>query len=67
MAPLMEDQPYYLPDNWGCPHRCPFCNAAIESPGIGFMAHLEDSESCKRGFRIWRDHVSDDMSGGWGG
>lgn len=54
-------------ESWTDPNRCPFCGAGLDSPGAGFVAHVEESPECEAAFGTWRDRVSDDLAGGWSG
>lgn len=49
------------------PGQCPFCGTELASPGAGFMRHVETEPECRDAFETWRDHVTDDMRGGWAG
>ncbi|SFR43550.1 DUF7501 family protein [Halogeometricum limi] len=52
---------------WDDPNRCPFCLDELADPGSGFVAHLDESPVCKRGFDTWRTTVANDMRGEWSG
>ncbi|MFB6121343.1 MAG: hypothetical protein ABEJ68_09535 [Halobacteriaceae archaeon] len=53
--------------SWSDPNECPFCGERLESPGEGFMIHIEESPDCDADFDTWRDRVSGDMAAGWSG
>lgn len=55
------------PTNWSDPSTCPFCGAALESPGAGFVDHLDESPACDKGFGNWKEHVAGDLGGEWSG
>jgi hypothetical protein len=54
-------------ETWNDPDRCPFCGDALTSPDTGFMAHITERPSCDDAFGTWREHVREDVAGGWGG
>jgi hypothetical protein len=56
-----------MPTNtsWADPESCPFCDAALASPGAGFVDHVADHPDCARRFEDWRDCVGGDVRGGW--
>ncbi|WP_129112748.1 DUF7501 family protein [Halegenticoccus tardaugens] len=52
---------------WNDPERCPFCGAALEDGGAGFIAHVEARPSCAERFERWRAMVASDIGGEWSG
>jgi hypothetical protein len=54
-------------ETWTDPDRCPFCGGALSSPGVGFIAHIEERPECRAAFDTWRDRVGEDVVGGWSG
>ena len=54
-------------ESWNDPNRCPFCGAALASPGAGFIDHVDDSPACETEFEHWRENVAGDVTGGWSG
>lgn len=62
-----SQQPSEVAYTWEDPNRCPFCRSELDDPGAGFLAHLEESSVCERGFETWRTSVADDMRGEWSG
>lgn len=62
----MSVDPNHSP-TWSDPSSCPFCGAALASPGAGFVDHIHASEACEDSFEVWRDNVSGDLKGGWSG
>jgi hypothetical protein len=54
-------------ETWSDPSRCPYCGATLDSPGAGFVDHLDDADDCERRHGRWRDRIDDDMRGGWAG
>lgn len=54
-------------ESWSDPYHCPFCGAALASPGSGFVSHVEDNPECDDAFDAWRDRIGGDMAGGWSG
>lgn len=50
---------------WADNHVCPFCDAELASPGVGFIDHVDDSAECADSFDDWRSNVADDVRGGW--
>lgn len=53
--------------SWTDPDRCPFCDERLDSPGAGFVDHVEESPECEAEFGTWRDRIGDDVAGGWSG
>jgi DNA-directed RNA polymerase specialized sigma subunit len=53
--------------DWDDPERCPFCGATLTDPGVGFVEHIEESETCNLGFEQWRENVAGDVGGEWSG
>ncbi|NHN47879.1 hypothetical protein G9464_09745 [Halostella sp. JP-L12] len=53
--------------DWDDPDRCPFCGAALADGGAGFMDHVEGNDDCRQRFGEWRDAISGDVGGEWGG
>lgn len=54
-------------ETWTDLHRCPFCGEYIPSPGKGFMIHISEAAECDADFEMWREHVAEDIQGGWTG
>jgi hypothetical protein len=52
---------------WTDPAQCPFCETELESPGAGFVRHIETSSRCKEHFDLWRDRIRGDMRAEWSG
>lgn len=52
---------------WSDTEACPFCGTGLADPGAGFIDHLDDSDTCERGFDEWRQQIAGDMKGGWSG
>ncbi|WP_101294228.1 DUF7501 family protein [Halegenticoccus soli] len=52
---------------WSDPERCPFCGAALEDGGAGFIAHIDDRPACAGRFERWRTQVASDIEGEWSG
>jgi hypothetical protein len=52
---------------WSDPEQCPFCGDEIDSPGVGFVDHVDEAPDCESEFETWRQRVTDDVAGCWGG
>jgi len=52
---------------WSDPNHCPFCDGELESPGAGFVDHLDDSSDCEADFETWQSRIAGDVPGGWSG
>jgi len=52
---------------WSDPNHCPFCDSELESPGAGFVDHLDDSPGCEADFDTWQSRIAGDVPGGWSG
>jgi hypothetical protein len=61
-----EYPPRDSPD-WSDPDHCPFCGAALDDPGAGFVDHLDASPACAERFAAWREAAAGDVGGEWGG
>lgn len=55
-----------LPD-WNRPDFCPFCGAELTDGGGGFIDHLDDAPECEERFAVWRQRITEDIGGEWGG
>ncbi|APX95871.1 DUF7501 family protein [Natronorubrum daqingense] len=53
--------------DWTNPIHCPFCGTELESPGAGFVDHIEESDDCKQSFDHWRENITGDLAGEWAG
>lgn len=53
--------------DWDNPDVCPFCGTGLTGPGAGFVDHLDEAPECRARFEAWRERVTDDIGGGWGG
>jgi hypothetical protein len=53
--------------NWDDPERCPFCGTVLADGGTGFIDHIESTPDCDRRFEEWREAISGDLGGEWGG
>lgn len=62
-----NDHPAPTSDNWANPDLCPFCGIRLEDGGAGFMHHIDDAPVCKERFDDWKEQISGDMGGEWGG
>ncbi|GAA0251683.1 hypothetical protein ACFFQF_02665 [Haladaptatus pallidirubidus] len=54
-------------NSWTNPEQCPFCDATLEDGGWGFIAHVRTNSSCRTEYDMWREQITGDMSGEWGG
>ncbi|WP_349770077.1 DUF7501 family protein [Halobaculum limi] len=52
---------------WDDPDFCPFCGTRLADPGSGFIDHLGVAPECRDRFDAWREHVTGDIGGEWGG
>ena len=64
---MTHDHPDPGTDRWADPDFCPFCGEGLTDPGEGFLAHLEESSSCRERFSEWRENVVEDIGGEWSG
>ncbi|ELY61901.1 DUF7501 family protein [Natronolimnohabitans innermongolicus] len=53
--------------NWSDPITCPFCGDELDSPGAGFVDHIDDNADCEAGFEQWRQNIAGDITGEWAG
>ncbi|QLC34630.1 hypothetical protein EFA46_010580 [Halarchaeum sp. CBA1220] len=51
--------------DWDDPQECPWCGAAIENGGAGFVDHIDENPECAEAFETWQETVSDDVARGW--
>lgn len=65
----MSDHSHPSPDSpdWGSPDFCPFCGARLRDGGAGFIEHVGEAPACNERFEAWRENVSGDVGGEWGG
>jgi len=54
-------------ETWADPNQCPFCGQELQSPGEGFVRHLDESEACDGEYGVWRQRIANDIRGGWSG
>jgi hypothetical protein len=52
---------------WERPDFCPFCGRGLADGGAGFIDHLIDAPECEERFDAWRERVTEDIGGEWGG
>ena len=52
---------------WNDPNHCPFCGESLPNPGAGFVDHVDETPDCETKFTMWREQITEDISGGWGG
>lgn len=53
--------------DWEHPDYCPFCGTRLANGGAGFIDHLEAAPECRKRFEVWRERVTEDIGGEWGG
>ncbi|ELY52210.1 DUF7501 family protein [Natronorubrum bangense] len=53
--------------DWNDPISCPFCGDELESPGAGFVDHIDANADCEDGFEQWRSNIASDLAGEWSG
>ena len=65
----MAEHSHPSPDSpdWHRPDFCPFCGAELTDAGAGFIDHLGDAPECEERFAVWRQWVTEDIGGEWGG
>lgn len=44
-------------------HVCEFCGEELPDPGISFLKHLDESETCKWLWMAFRPHVQNEAGG----
>jgi hypothetical protein len=44
-------------------HECEFCGEVLPDPGLSFLKHLDDSETCKHLWLAYRPHVQKEAGG----
>ncbi|WP_458206425.1 DUF7501 family protein [Haladaptatus sp. NG-SE-30] len=62
-----QTQPAQTTAEWNDPQQCPFCNAALDDGGWGFIVHIRENQPCNEEFEMWREQISGDMRGEWAG
>ena len=53
--------------DWSDPITCPFCGDELESPGVGFVDHIDENADCEVDFEHWRGNIAGDLAGEWSG
>jgi hypothetical protein len=61
------DHPPRESDRWANPDLCPFCGETLADGGAGFMDHIDEAPVCKERFDDWKEQISSDIGGEWGG